>query len=64
MIGIIGAMEEEVQALRHAMKIQEEQEIASMIFHRNYWSNGRGSTGIETCHEDSGRTRNRLYDLS
>lgn len=26
MIGIIGAMEEEVQALRHAMKIQEEKE--------------------------------------
>ena len=24
MIGIIGAMEEEVQALRHAMKIQED----------------------------------------
>ena len=34
MIGIIGAMEEEVQALRHAMKIQEEKEIASMVFHR------------------------------
>lgn len=34
MIGIIGAMEEEVQALRCAMKIQEEREIASMIFHR------------------------------
>ena len=33
-IGIIGAMEEEVQALRHAMKIQEEKEIASMVFHR------------------------------
>ena len=33
MIGIIGAMEEEVQALRHAMKIQEEKEIASMVFH-------------------------------
>ena len=33
-IGVIGAMEEEVQALRHAMKIQEEKEIASMVFHR------------------------------
>ena len=37
MIGIIGAMEEEVQALRHAMKIQEEKEIASMVFHRGIY---------------------------
>ena len=37
MIGIIGAMEEEVQALRHAMKIQEEKEIASMVFHREFY---------------------------
>lgn len=33
MIGIIGAMEEEVQALRHAMKIQEEKEIALSLIH-------------------------------
>lgn len=32
MIGIIGAMEEEVEALKEAMEIQETQEIASMVF--------------------------------
>ena len=42
MIGIIGAMEEEVQALRHAMKIQEEKEIASMVFHRSENTSVRG----------------------
>lgn len=34
MIGIIGAMEEEVQALIEAMDVQETAEHASMIFHR------------------------------
>ena len=34
MIGIIGAMEEEVQSLRSSMEIQEVKEIASMMFHK------------------------------
>ena len=44
MTGIIGAMEEEVAALKEAMEVQEAAELASMTFYRGVLCGTRGCT--------------------
>lgn len=56
MIGIIGAMEEEVQALRHAMKIQEEKEIASWYFIEEFYMEKKQLS----CEAESERSMQRF----